>query len=336
MNPTAIVVRSVAWDFGTLAFRVAPLAVLAAAATWAAAAGPAWSEAWGPLPWLVSLVFIGLPHGACDLEASRRAWPARQLGLLWMAYVGGMAVVTVGFLAAPWATLGLFVAASTWHFGLAHADGETPAFRGALARAVAALARGSPVLAVPLLAWPAETAAAANDLVALTHGGSHAALTPTVARAAGWSLAAVGMCAIAVEVARSLGHPAAHARLFRLAVESLVIAALGVGSAPLLSVGLYFLVWHAWRQMEPLAEAVAGGRPRSWAELATALTRVHTAALPLLIPAWMAIGGAWWVVSAGHTPRDLALVSIAAYLIVTPAHEVLGGLLRWSRGSPAG
>lgn len=336
MNPTAIVGRSVTWDFGTLAFRVAPLAVLAAAAIWAAAAGPAWSEGWGPLPWLVSLVVIGLPHGACDLATSRSAWPTRWLGLLWLAYVGGMAVVTVSFLAAPWATLGLFVATSAWHFGLAHADGETPAFRGAVARVVAALARGSLVLAVPLLAWPAETVAAANDLVALTHGGGHAALTPAVARAAGWSLAAVGTCAIAVEIARSLGHPAAFPRVLRLAIEGLVIAALGAGSDPLFSVGLYFLVWHAWRQMEPLAEAVAAGRPRSWPDLATALTRVHTAALPLVIPTWLAIGVVWWVVSPDHTPRDLALVSIAAYMIVTPAHEVLGGLLRWSRGSAAG
>jgi hypothetical protein len=42
----------------------------------------------------------------------------------------------------------------------------------------------------------------------------------------------------------------------------------------------------------------------------------------------VAIGAAWWLWSPDHTPRALAIVSIAAYLVVTPAHELLGSLLR--------
>jgi hypothetical protein len=55
---------------------------------------------------------------------------------------------------------------------------------------------------------------------------------------------------------------------------------------------------------------------------------IHRAALPLLVPAWVAIGAAWWLWSPDHSPRSLAIASIAAYLVVMPAHEFLGDLLR--------
>jgi hypothetical protein len=54
-----------------------------------------------------------------------------------------------------------------------------------------------------------------------------------------------------------------------------------------------------------------------------AITRIHVAALPLLVPTWLALGSAWWLCSATHSFRDLAILSIGAYLVVTPAHELL-------------
>ena len=50
---------------------------------------------------------------------------------------------------------------------------------------------------------------------------------------------------------------------------------------------------------------------------------VHKAAMPLLIPTWILLGGAWWWLSDTANFRDLALLSLLVYLIVTPAHEVL-------------
>jgi len=41
----------------------------------------------------------------------------------------------------------------------------------------------------------------------------------------------------------------------------------------------------------------------------------------------------WWTTSATHPLRDLALVSIAGYLVVTPAHELLDGLLHLMSGA---
>jgi hypothetical protein len=69
--------------------------------------------------------------------------------------------------------------------------------------------------------------------------------------------------------------------------------------------------------------------------------RVHAAALPLLVPAWAALGLAWWAWSPDHALHDLAILSVGGYLVVTPAHELLGDLgpagpFRWPGAGPGG
>jgi hypothetical protein len=64
------------------------------------------------------------------------------------------------------------------------------------------------------------------------------------------------------------------------------------------------------------------------AVLVRRVAAVHLAALPLLIPTWIVLAAAWWFVSASHASRDLAILSLAVYLVVTPAHEALHDVLR--------
>ena len=106
------------------------------------------------------------------------------------------------------------------------------------------------------------------------------------------------------------------------------IALLGATTDPLFSVGLYFLCWHAWRHLWLLAPLVAAVRPTDPAALGRAIVRLHLAALPLLLPTWAALLGAWWWLSPHHSPRDLAILSLAVYLVVTPSHDLLIDLLR--------
>ena len=68
--------------------------------------------------------------------------------------------------------------------------------------------------------------------------------------------------------------------------------------------------------------------PAGPAALFRALVAIHVAALPLLVPTWLALGGAWWLVSPQHSARDLVLLSLAAYLVVTPSHDLLIDMLR--------
>lgn len=319
--------------FRERAFRRLPLVVMASAALAGALCGSGWSAAFGPLPWIVALGFAGLPHGAADYAVSQRAWRGWALAVVWLAYAATMATVLAAFTAAPVPALAAFVALSCWHFGTAHIDSAGPP--AALdTRSPASLARGCIVLAMPLAAWPAETAAVGTDLAALVVGrGAATDLLPAAAvRVAGLGLAAAGVAALAAEALRAPRRPGSARACHEGLVELAVISGLGWFTHPLFAVGLYFLAWHGWREMHPLAESLTGVAPRSWAALGRAVAQVHLAALPLLVPAWTAIGAAWWLRSPDHSPRSLALVSIAAYLVVTPAHECLGDMLRQTEG----
>ena len=319
--------------FRESAFRRLPLACMGIAAAAGLVGGSRSTEVLGPLPWLVSLGLVGLPHGAADFAVSRRVCRGWSLAAVWVAYVLAMAAVAAAFAAAPGSTIVAFAAVSCWHFGTAHLDSSPPA-AGRRMRTVAALARGCAVLSMPFVAWPRATALAASDLASLPLGHGMAAdlLPPAAVRTAGVVLAVVAVTATAIEGLLTRRRPGGPHAWHALLVELGTIAMLGWCTDALFSVGLYFLVWHAWRQMGPLAESLTGSAPRSWRELGPALVRVHVAALPLLIPTWAAIGVVWWQWSSEHTIRDLTVVSIAAYLVVTPAHELLGDLLR----SPAG
>lgn len=286
--------------FDRWVFRILPMGCLGIAATCGVVGGPGWSVALGPLPWLISLFVVGLPHGAADLARSRRAWCGTSLAVAWLLYGLAMAGVMVVFMAAPWPTLAVFLALSGWHFGWAHAADDDRVVPGGMLRIASALAHGGVVLGIPLIAWPAETAAAANQLLALTHRGhprfeaaSGAVLTT------GLIVAALGLVALGVEVMLTCRRNAAGRRLARLAFETTVFATLGWFTAPLFSVGLSFLVWHGWRQMADLGESVVVHAPRRGAHW-HAPSRVST---PLRFHS-SSRHGSWLEPHGGSCPRN--------------------------------
>jgi len=320
--------------FLRVAFFLLPAVLLAMVAGIGAIAPPTWMVAVGPLPWVVSLVLVGLPHGAADLAVSRTACHGRPLAVVWLAYTGIMALVATAFLLDPRAAIVGFLVVSCWHFGAAAgtSDGEHPAD---LPWATTVAARGGAVLAGPLACWPAETAQVATDLAALAVGPVAAAeLFPTRAvMLTGIMLAVLTAIAIAIAGVVAMRTAAGRRGWLQLSGELLPVAVLGCATDPLLSVGTFFLLWHAWRQMEHLCVSLRGERPTSWRDLGRSLVGIHVAALPLLLPSWAAVGMIWWTTSATHPLRDLALVSIAGYLVVTPAHELLDGLLHLMSGA---
>lgn len=309
-------------------FRTLPLAVMAAAAAGAVLWGTGRTEQRDAMPWLVSLGFVGLPHGAADLAVSRSTWGGGATLRLSAAYVAFMACVLALFLAWPVLTVAAFAGLSVWHFGMAHADGQEPPLAGGrLVRAAAAVARGGLVLGVPMARWPEATSAVAIDVVRLVTG-QPVTVEPGLVRLVGSGLAAVAVVALAVEGLRSWRRPDDRRRTVQTAVELSVITAIGLATPPLFSVGMYFLCWHGWRQMRLLVPIVTGAVPVDAASLARGLAAVHLAGVPLLLPTWLVLAAAWWFLSPDHSARDLALLSLAAYLIVTPSHDLLVDLFR--------
>lgn len=312
--------------FDALAFRIVPLVAFVAATVAGLALGPAWSVAAAPWPWLVSLVIVGLPHGAADFAVTRRmcGGPA-AVAALFAAYVALMAIVGGAFALVPLPVLVAFVALSGWHFGAAHADAQSPPLmRRPGALALAAVARGAPVLGVPLVAWPEASAGIAAAVAALA--GAAPAVEPQAVRVTGLVLVALGVAALAVEAWRTRLDPGGPARSGATLVDLAVIGLLEATTDPLFAVGCYFLGWHAWRQMRLLAPALGCGPIGDARSLLAALGRIHAAALPLLVPTWAAIAAAWWCLPATNVsrdPRGLAILSLAVYIVVTPSHDLL-------------
>lgn len=319
--------------FAEGAFRGTPLTVAAALAVACLAAGSAWSARAAPWPWLVAVGVIGLAHGAADLAVSRRVLGRGAVIRGCIGYAALVTAAAAAFAAAPEITIILFLAVSVWHFGTAHADGQPAATARPGAVAIAAVARGGPVLGVPLAVHPAASADVARDLAALV--GQHIDATPAAVRGIGLLLLAIGIAALGLEAWQTRRDPDGPRRAAATVADLVPFAILGAVADPLFAVGVYFLVWHAWRQMPPLAAALGLGPIHDVRSLARALVRIHVAALPLLVPTWAVIAVVWWLAPAARSPRGLALVSLAVYIAVTPSHDLLIDWLRLRRRAPA-
>jgi Brp/Blh family beta-carotene 15,15'-monooxygenase len=314
--------------FDERVFRTLPLVVRAAPAAGGIAWGAGWTAQAAAWPWLASLVVVGLPHGATDWAMAQRTWGRQATVRLAVAYFGCMVAVFALFVMAPLSVIAVFAAVSVWHFGMAHADGQSPPIAESLwPRGVAAVARGGLVLGVPMACWPAATAIVVADVIRLVTGDERVVAAAGV-RTTGLVVIGFAVVAFASEAVRAWRQPAERRRTIETATELAVIALLGVTTAPLFSGGHYVFWWHGWRQMRLLAPFVVGGVPTDPRSLARALAAIHRVGLPLLVPTWLVLAAAWWLVSPTHSPRDLALLSLVAYMVVTPSHDLLIDLMR--------
>lgn len=276
-------------------FRLLPLGVMFALAIVGLASGPIWSERWAAWPWLVSLVCVGLPHGAADLAVARRRLGPRELMRAASGYLMILVATLGGLIAAPALVLPAFVILSVWHFGVA---------------------RGGFAIGIPLAAWPEATGRVAAEVAAVV--GYDAAFPIVAIRWLGIAIFAAAVAATAREVARGCRRTDWRTAAAAL-TEATVITLLAATTDPLFSVGVFFLCWHAWREMPQLAAEIGVPGPVDGHTIA----RIHVAALPLLVPTWLALGAAWWLLPephVSHSLRGLAILSVAAYVVVTPAH----------------
>lgn len=301
-------------------------------------------EALHPLetvPWLLALVAVGLPHGAADLTLLRHAHGDVIARRFFGIYVGGMVAVLISLVLAPALTLAGFLLVSLWHFG--HAESATTGAAGSLPmRICASLARGGLVVGMALAASPAATAEVANEMLHLLApmrtllalpATAPAAVLPQDVRVFGLGLLAMSACGWVGELVVDLTR-SSRLRLQRslndLGTFSL-IGGLCYTTPPLLAVGVFFLAWHAWRQTRVVFRELHPNAQQTHPLIQVAM--VHLAALPLLIPAWFMLMAAWWFLSADHSLRDAAILSLLVYLVVTPSHEVLCSF--WREPPPA-
>jgi beta-carotene 15,15'-dioxygenase len=302
------------------------------------------------LPFALSLVLFGLPHGAVDHLAVPRllghkatAGLAAAVGLLYLV-LGGLCMALWFF--APVAAFALFIALTWLHWGggdlhalLAFVAPEGDAAPGRASRVLALLARGGLPMLVPLLAFPETYRAVAASLTGLFGPAVVPAWVfgPTFRLATGALLAALVLASLVL--ALRVGG-----RLFRAyALETGLLAVYFALVPPVLAVGLYLCLWHAPRHVARLAlldKESAGSL--SAGRVVPALRRFARDAAPLTLAALALLAGLYLVTpGAGASPSTLLALYLVLISALTLPHVVVVSWMDakqglWRRGEASG
>jgi Brp/Blh family beta-carotene 15,15'-monooxygenase len=290
----------------------------------AAAVGVEPAGAWLYLPFALSVVLFGLPHGAVDhlvlLRLDGDPFRPRPLVRVLATYLAiGLAYLACWFV-LPVAAFVFFIALTWFHWGqgdahslLALTGGRHLRTRGQ--RALALVVRGGMPMLVPLLAFPEVYLDVARSVVGVlgVEGALATAPSPAVRAAAAVAFAALG---IAHVVAGWRACPEDARRGWRIdAAETAGLAIFFATVHPLLAVGVYFCLWHSVRHIVRLAATSTAVPPpplpprRPWRTFV-----VH--ALPMTVLALVFLGGLYTLVPVAPSSWG-DLVGLYLVLIAT-------------------
>ncbi len=283
------------------------------------------------LPLAVSLLVLGLPHGAVDhLTLPRAAGrPADRaalgrVGALYLLLGGGYAAL---WLVAPVAAALLFLLLTWAHWGqgdlyplvaLLGADH----LRSRRRRALAAAVRGGVPMVVPLLAFPdwyrRVVVAMAEQFGAPTVPAWPFA--PRARLALGVGFGAVTLAALADGYRRS-----GAARGWRIdAAETALLWAYFWTVPPLLSIGVYFCAWHSLRHVGRLAALdPAAATALSAGRHGRALYRFGRDAAPLTAAALALLAASYVATSPGGAPIPSLGLYLAFVAVLTLPHTAV-------------
>jgi Brp/Blh family beta-carotene 15,15'-monooxygenase len=215
-----------------------------------------WTDGWWLLPWGLSLVFFGLPHGAVDHDVMfnlrpplATAAPRWTMAAILTGYLGLCLIVLGGWFVVPQTWFAAFILLTWAHWGLAdlwwswHRD---PAyFHGRGHRVVFALWRGALPMLIPLATDPRLFRQTAVDTCQLF---LHRAPDFRWLEQPATRLAALG-CALALGGWEFLlTRQGARTRWLNLAEGAALLVMFGALPA-LVSVGFYFAFWHGLRHI---------------------------------------------------------------------------------------
>jgi Brp/Blh family beta-carotene 15,15'-monooxygenase len=295
----------------------------AAALAWIAPEATASTASW---PFVIALFAFGMPHGAADWTvaarlAGRSTLASRLAGFT--GYLLMMAACTAFMAWQPGVAALLFLLLTVFHFGMADATSVHADRDGAMARWGLVLGRGLLLLSTAFASHPQAAWA------------PFAEIGDAFCRSPAWtpdldSLQAMARLGVGSGVAFALcsalartraGHPREAGRDL---AEHALVTALAAWADPLFAVGVFFLGVHAFRHARRLActRAVLEPPPAERA-LAARLVRVHLLSLPLMWPTALCLAPLCWLLG-GFGMHELAVASIAFYMITTLPHHLLG------------
>ncbi len=249
---------------------------------------------------LLSVIVLGVPHGALDGEIARfllrprfgRAW----FPIFSVPYLALFALVLLSWHLAPIPTLAAFLAASVWHFGSEDAPGTR----------LEAVVRGGLPIAVPVLAHPAATTAVFAAIAAAP-----------LPQPPEWLLDAslVWLALAAVWAGRM-----ALRRQGRPLVVPALLAGVSIALPPLTAFAIYFVCVHA-----PAHTAALIRNPRRAPRVRDGRSAIFLA-LPIT-GLTLLIGAALWPLYAGALPQRLLCLTLQVLAALTLPHMLLDAWL---------
>jgi len=289
---------------------------------------PAWTSTVAAYPFVIALLLFGMPHGAADWTVAARLSNRTGLAARLSGFTGYLLLMAASLAVMMWqpgiAAL-LFLLLTVFHFGMADATAVGADDEGFVARWGLVLGRGQLLLATAFASHPTGAWApfAAIGGAVRPNLGFASPWEPPLEALQAWARigVAVGvLCAICSAVAR-IRRGSTRAALIDLAENALVVA-LALLADPLFAVGCFFLGVHAFRHTRRLActRVVIDPPPQS---LLMRVVRVHAISLPLMLPTAACIVPLCWLLG-GFGAREIAVASIAFYMITTLPHHLLG------------
>lgn len=296
------------------------------------------------VPFALSLVLFGLPHGAVDhLVPGRLVGAGASVGSIVGVFVLYLALATfylMVWVAAPGLAFAFFIALTWFHWGqgdlyfltaLGHDGGSEPL----LLKVLTVFVRGGMPILVPLLAFPEVYSSVARSIVGLFRGdmsGMEWVFSPVFRGAAG-----VGFFVVVLTVlCWGYRRPARCARVpWRLeAAETLLLTAYFAIVPPILALGLYYCLWHSPRHVARLmvlnrtsSTALEKGRARA------AFGAFVRDATPLTLAALALLAGLYFYVP-GRIEDAAGLLAVYLVLIstLTLPHVVIVYLMDLRQG----
>jgi Brp/Blh family beta-carotene 15,15'-monooxygenase len=209
-------------------------------------------------PLAVSVLLLGLPHGAVDhLVIARQR--GERLTARWLAVVAGIYLVFgvaygLVWFVFPVAAFVFFIFVTWFHWG----QGElyplldivgASYLRAPSQQALTVLVRGGAPMLVPLAAFPDQYEFVATSLTGLFDPGAAAALAPVFESGPRLAVGAVYGAAVLLTIA--LGYLRTDERGPWLvdAGEMGLLSAFFLLVPPILAVGIYFCFWHSLRHI---------------------------------------------------------------------------------------
>lgn len=287
------------------------------------------------VPFLASLLVLGLPHGALDhlVPARISLTPVRRsvTGVSILYLVLG-AVVLATWLVFPLAAFVIFIGITWYHWGQGDLHAVV-AFHGAthlrsvLSRALTIVVRGGLPMLVPLLAFPEAYLNVVTTTAALFRD------QPPIPAGAVENARRLGVIVLPTAAILLFSMTAVHRRRIRITrswltdlAEVLLLATFFAVVPPILAVGMYFCFWHALRHIVRLqlidtaaATALRAGQvARSLRIFARDAVPTTAVALLVLVIATVITG-----VTGGHDASRLLGVYLVLLSALTLPHVVI-------------